>query len=71
MYLGRRELLDWLAESFNIHYDRVEKCASGAAYCQILDAVFRSLFLLPVASIQFLLPATHPLARPHSLFLSL
>lgn len=47
-HVGKRELLDWLAESFNIHYDKVEQCASGAAHCQIVDAVFRDVSMSKV-----------------------
>ena len=38
---SRSELLAWLNELLQINYTRVEQCGTGAAYCQILDSVYR------------------------------
>lgn len=39
-FVGRIELLNWLNTSFGFAYAKVEQCCSGAAYCQILDAIY-------------------------------
>ncbi|EKX31904.1 hypothetical protein GUITHDRAFT_61115, partial [Guillardia theta CCMP2712] len=38
--VGRSELLAWLNELLQISYTKVEQCANGAAYCQIMDAIY-------------------------------
>ena len=37
--LGRLELLGWMNEVCETDYPRVELCADGLAYCQIIDAI--------------------------------
>lgn len=39
-FVGRMQLLSWLNDFFGFKYDKVEQCANGAAYCQILDAIY-------------------------------
>ena len=39
-FVGKNELLTWLNELLQINYTKVEQCANGAAYCQIMDAIF-------------------------------
>jgi len=39
-FVGRIELLNWLNSTFGFSYTKVEQCCSGAAYCQILDAIY-------------------------------
>eukprot|EP00295_Goniomonas_pacifica_P044818 CAMPEP_0175909318 /NCGR_PEP_ID=MMETSP0108-20121206/7053_1 /TAXON_ID=195067 ORGANISM="Goniomonas pacifica, Strain CCMP1869" /NCGR_SAMPLE_ID=MMETSP0108 /ASSEMBLY_ACC=CAM_ASM_000204 /LENGTH=308 /DNA_ID=CAMNT_0017231403 /DNA_START=9 /DNA_END=935 /DNA_ORIENTATION=+ len=39
-HVSRNELLSWLNQLLNLNYLKVEQCASGAAYCQIMDALF-------------------------------
>ena len=41
---SRSELLAWLNELLQINYTKVEQCGTGAAYCQILDSVYRTSF---------------------------
>ena len=41
---SRSELLAWLNELLQINYTKVEQCGTGAAYCQILDSVYRVFF---------------------------
>ena len=41
---SRSELLAWLNELLQINYTKVEQCGTGAAYCQILDSVYRMSF---------------------------
>jgi microtubule-associated protein, RP/EB family len=38
-FVGRFELLNWLNELLQLDYTKVEQCANGAAYVQIMDAV--------------------------------
>jgi microtubule-associated protein, RP/EB family len=38
-FVGRRELLQWLNTLLSLNYKKVEECSSGAAYCQIFDAM--------------------------------
>jgi microtubule-associated protein, RP/EB family len=39
-FVGKNELLSWLNELLQLNYTKVEQCANGAAYCQIMDAVY-------------------------------
>lgn len=38
--VSKKVLLDWLNDFFELNYVKVEECASGAIYCQILDAIY-------------------------------
>mmetsp|Transcript_6484 Transcript_6484/g.14892 ORF Transcript_6484/g.14892 Transcript_6484/m.14892 type:complete len:267 (-) Transcript_6484:31-831(-) len=37
-FVSRTELLSWLNSTFQLTLDKVEQCANGAVYCQIIDA---------------------------------
>eukprot|EP00395_MALV-II_sp_L67-2_P000142 gene142-22_t len=37
-FVGRGELITWVNETLLINMQKIEQCASGAIYCQILDA---------------------------------
>ena len=50
-FKGRIELLAWLNELLQVNYTKVEQCASGAAYCQIIDAVFPGK--VPLSKVNF------------------
>jgi len=39
-FLGKRILLDWLNDFLELDVQKVEHCASGAIYCQLLDALY-------------------------------
>jgi microtubule-associated protein, RP/EB family len=39
-FVGKNELLLWLNELLKLNYSKVEQCNTGAAYCQIIDAVY-------------------------------
>ena len=39
-FVGKNELLNWLNDLLQLNYSKVEQCASGAAYCQIMDAIY-------------------------------
>lgn len=39
-FVGRGELLAWVNEFLSLNVTKVEQCATGAVYCQILDAIY-------------------------------
>jgi hypothetical protein len=39
-FVGKNELLTWLNDLLEMNYSKVEQCANGAAYCQIMDAIY-------------------------------
>jgi hypothetical protein len=39
-FVGRKELLDWLNGFLQLNYEKVEQVASGAAFCQLMDAMY-------------------------------
>ncbi len=39
-FVGRNELLAWLRDLLGVSYDKIEQCASGAVYCQIMDSIY-------------------------------
>ena len=39
-FVGKNELLSWLNNLLQLNYTKVEQCANGAAYCQIMDACY-------------------------------
>ena len=38
---SRSDLLAWVNELLQINYTKIEQCGTGAAYCQILDYIYR------------------------------
>ncbi|SCU94759.1 LAME_0F09076g1_1 [Lachancea meyersii CBS 8951] len=40
---SRSELLGWLNELLRLNYAKIEQCGTGAAYCQIVDSVYRDV----------------------------
>lgn len=38
--VSKNVLLSWLNDFFELNYVKVEECASGAIYCQILDCIY-------------------------------
>lgn len=38
--VSKLKLLEWLNEFFELSYVKVEECATGAIYCQILDCIY-------------------------------
>jgi RP/EB family microtubule-associated protein len=39
-FVGRGELLAWINDFFGLQLTKVEQCATGAVYCQIIDAIY-------------------------------
>lgn len=37
---SKKILLNWINDFFELNYTKVEQCATGAVYCQILDCMF-------------------------------
>ena len=39
-FVGRGELLAWANDMFSLQLTKVEQCATGSVYCQIIDSVY-------------------------------
>lgn len=39
-FLGKRALLDWINNFLGLKVTKVEECATGAIYCQLLDSLY-------------------------------
>ena len=39
-FVGRGELIQWVNELLEVNVTKVEQCATGAIYAQILDAIY-------------------------------
>jgi RP/EB family microtubule-associated protein len=47
---SRTELLLWLNETLQLDYPKVEKCGTGAAFCQLMDSIFGDV---PMGKVKF------------------
>jgi microtubule-associated protein, RP/EB family len=57
---SRTELLAWLNDLCALGFTKIEQCGTGAAYCLIMDSIFRDVRVL-LASVLFLLSSSfHP-----------
>ncbi|KAI9488303.1 calponin homology domain-containing protein [Zychaea mexicana] len=45
---SRTELVAWLNELLQLNYRKVEQAGTGAAYCQVMDSIFRDVHLTKV-----------------------
>ena len=55
LVVSKRELLDWINSLLGLQYTKVEQACTGAAYCQILDALYPGK--VPLSKVNF--KATH------------
>ena len=39
-FVGRKELISWVQQYFQPHVNKVEECASGVVYCQVIDSIY-------------------------------
>jgi RP/EB family microtubule-associated protein len=49
-FVGRGELLAWINDTFQLSLTKVEQCATGAVYCQIIDAIYGNV---PMAKVKW------------------
>lgn len=47
---SRTELLNWLNNTLDLQYNKVEQCGTGAAYCQLLDCIMGGV---PMGKVKF------------------
>jgi len=50
-FVGRVELLAWLNEFLQLDYKKIEQTCSGAAYCQLMDALYPGK--VPLSKVNF------------------
>ena len=52
-FVGRNELISWVNDLLGLRLTKVEQCASGAVYCQIMDAAHRTTEVVPMRRVNF------------------
>lgn len=45
-FVSRTEILDWLNDLLQLNLSKVEQCATGSVYCQIIDSIYPKTFPL-------------------------
>lgn len=50
-FVGRGELLEWANELLELSLTKIEQCATGAVYCQIIDAIYPGTF--PISKVNW------------------
>ena len=58
-FVGRNELLAWVNDLLDANVTKVEQCASGAVYCQILDAAHAAREVIPMRRVNFEAKSEH------------
>ena len=56
-WMPKSELLAWINGLLQVEYTKIEQCANGAAYCQVLDSLFLDEF--PLKRVSFTAKAEH------------
>jgi RP/EB family microtubule-associated protein len=49
--LSRHEMLQWINDSLQTNYNKIEQLCSGAAYCQFMDMLFENC--VPIKKVKF------------------
>jgi len=39
-FVGKGEILGWMNELLDLQLSKIEECATGSVYCQIIDAIY-------------------------------
>eukprot|EP00291_Cryptomonas_curvata_P017504 CAMPEP_0172168410 /NCGR_PEP_ID=MMETSP1050-20130122/10125_1 /TAXON_ID=233186 /ORGANISM="Cryptomonas curvata, Strain CCAP979/52" /LENGTH=127 /DNA_ID=CAMNT_0012839335 /DNA_START=93 /DNA_END=473 /DNA_ORIENTATION=+ len=68
-HIGRNELLTWLNDLLQLNYTKVEQCANGAAYCQIMDVIYPGE--VPVKKLLFEAKLEHDCVKNYKLLQAL
>lgn len=50
-FVGRKQLLDWINENFQLAYTKIDECGTGAIHNQVLDRIFPGV--VPMARVNF------------------
>ena len=50
-FVSKGVILDWLNELLDLQLTKIEQCATGAVYCQVMDAIFPGSF--SIAKVKF------------------
>lgn len=53
---SRLELLQWVNALCGLNYSKIEQCGTGAAYCQIMDSLYRDV---PLSKVKFEVKGEH------------
>jgi len=45
-FVSKGVILEWLNELLDLQLSKIEQCATGAVYCQVMDAIYPGTFNL-------------------------
>lgn len=68
-FVGRKAILSWINEAFELSLSKIEETASGAVACQILDALYPGE--LPASKIRWDAKSSHEMLENYKLIQSL